>query len=112
MKKKKIIVVISICLLISAFAMLAYLYINDQEDMRSCNYINDDLRNQITELEKENETLNKKFNSLTNDHSLLQKDYKWLKVDYDTLKDDHGKLEDKNEDLERELSSCRMSRSY
>lgn len=41
--------------------MLAYLYINDQEDMRSCNYINDDLRNQITELEKENETLNKKW---------------------------------------------------
>ena len=112
MKKKNIIVAISICLLLSAFALFAYLYANDQEGIKSCNYMNDDLRNQISDLEKENEVLKKKFNSLDNDHSLLQKDCKWIKGEHDSLKDDYDRLKEKNEDLERDLSSCRMSRSY
>lgn len=105
MKKKNVVAVIFIGLLIVALGVFAYLYTNDQEGIRSCYLKSDDLRAQIAELEEEKKTLEKKFNSLSNDYNLLQ-------GEHDTLKDDYSELENKNENLERELSSCRMSGSY
>ena len=93
MKNNYKIISVFVCIIIALSGALAYQYNVNKKAIKSCNYNNDDLHENITDLEKEKEEISKKYNALVSEHKMVKRDYE--------------ELESKFSDIEHELNMCK-----